>query len=192
MSIVMKRYSRMAPNAICLMPRKGIGWIILGMTILTILALMVIEVRRILDWQARKASYHKAESFIGDVNISDQSLDIHSRSLPEPEGEDIDYLQTKAPWIFVNDSNTIEALFEEHPHCRGRPYLLILVASAPENFERREAIRKSWAYAESWKLKVSGLKSKTLFLIGRSTTKFLNILLKNENDVTGDILIGKL
>ncbi|XP_054708136.1 beta-1,3-galactosyltransferase 5-like [Uloborus diversus] len=84
----------------------------------------------------------------------------------------------------------IEDLFEEQPHCSSKPFLLVLVATAPENFERRNAIRKTWAGSERQKHWITRTHAKTVFLIGLSTTKFLNVLTQNENEQYGDVLLG--
>lgn len=199
----MKRYNRMTPSNLCMMPRKVIAWIIMSMAVLSMVSLMVIEIRRIMTMRGLlKPNHplHRSSGFYGHEDKT-QPHQINFRGLNQELGDEMaHYLQPKIPRndaenihknISASDDDRIEALFEDHPYCRERPYLLILVTSGPENFERREAIRKGWANPEGWKLHVSGLKSKTLFLLGRSTTKFLNILLKNENDIAGDILLGK-
>lgn len=197
----MKRYNRMAHSNLCMMPRKVIAWIIMSMACLAMVSLMVIEVRRIMTIRGliKPNPLHRTTDLYFEDNASNQQHEVHFRGLNQELDRGIThFLHVENPLDSSNnnsnndsDSDTIEALFEDHPHCRTRPYLLILVTSGPENFERRDAIRKGWANPEGWKLHVSGLKSKTLFLIGRSTTKFLNILLKNENDITGDILLGE-
>ena len=199
----MKRYNRMTPSNLCIMPRKVIAWIIMSMALMSMVSLMVIEVRRIMAMRGllKPGPLHRTSGlYFHEDNLPKEPHEVHFRGLNQELGDEITHLlQAKKPWNDADnmknntddDSDRIEALFEDHPHCRERPYLLILVTSGPENFERREAIRKSWAHPEGWKLHVSGLKSKILFLIGKSTTKFLNILLKNENDIAGDILLGK-
>ncbi|XP_023225803.1 beta-1,3-galactosyltransferase 1-like [Centruroides sculpturatus] len=86
----------------------------------------------------------------------------------------------------VDDQN----VFFDLPVCSFRPYLLILVASSPENFDRRAAIRRTWGRS-SLRMLRNNLSTVTMFLVGRSTdSKFLNILVENEKISSGDLVVG--
>jgi len=67
-----------------------------------------------------------------------------------------------------------------------RPYfLLILVSSAPENFDRRDLIRQTWGaydnFSPYWK---------TFFLLGKTTNQAQSDLIKTESKKYGDVIHG--
>ena len=64
--------------------------------------------------------------------------------------------------------------------CEGQDALLILVHSAPDHKDFREVIRSTWA---------KGPHSKLVFLVGRSTSKDLNVQVHSEAEATNDILL---
>ena len=64
--------------------------------------------------------------------------------------------------------------------CEGQDALLILVHSAPDHKDFREVIRSTWA---------KGPHSKLVFLVGRSTSKDLNLHAHSEAEATNDILL---
>ncbi|XP_064626745.1 beta-1,3-galactosyltransferase 5-like [Lineus longissimus] len=86
------------------------------------------------------------------------------------------------PGSFVDDnSETNKAL-----QCKKGKLLLILVTSAPQNYQKRRAIRETWAvkrgeYADSWQ---------HLFLIGRTDNATLDKEIVFESQKYGDILLG--
>ncbi|KAF8777120.1 Beta-1 like protein [Argiope bruennichi] len=88
------------------------------------------------------------------------------------------------------NAEMVDDVLSENPLCSHRLFLLVLVASAPENFEHRDTIRKTWANPKNKSPTISGLKTKTIFLIGRTSSRFLNALLKTEKEISNDILLG--
>ncbi|XP_051951100.1 N-acetyllactosaminide beta-1,3-N-acetylglucosaminyltransferase 3-like [Xyrauchen texanus] len=67
-------------------------------------------------------------------------------------------------------------------------FLLLVIKSSPENYDRRQVLRKTWAKEQQHK----GLWMRRIFIIGTSGTGFdkqrLNKLVKLENDENQDIL----
>ena len=67
--------------------------------------------------------------------------------------------------------------------CEGKYFLLILVSSAPANFERRYLIRQTWGVDNNivpqWK---------TYFLLGQTRNQAHSDLLKKENSIYGDMI----
>ncbi|XP_075707187.1 acetylgalactosaminyl-O-glycosyl-glycoprotein beta-1,3-N-acetylglucosaminyltransferase-like [Rhinoderma darwinii] len=95
--------------------------------------------------------------------------------------------------------------FLTYRHCRSFPllldspmkcggpnakdvFLLLAIKTAPENFERREAIRRTWGEEKTY----SGAKLKRIFLSGvpraKEQTKRMMELLSTESQIYGDIL----
>ena len=67
--------------------------------------------------------------------------------------------------------------------CARHYSLLILVSSAPENFERRNLIRQTWGADNS-----TAPQWKTYFLLGLTTNQTHSDLLQTENNNFGDII----
>ncbi|CAL1284286.1 unnamed protein product [Larinioides sclopetarius] len=185
----MKKYTRInANNALCIMPRKAIASLMLVMAILTIFSFISIEIRRIIwlknlvkqkdeEMQHYKDAYEHAFNTTFKTNVT--SLETASNATNKTFFQSIDW-----------NSEIVDDILSENPLCSPKLFLLILVASAPENFEQRDIIRKTWADIEKKNPAISGLKTKTVFLIGRSSSRFLNALLKSENEAYNDILLG--
>ncbi|XP_035223595.1 beta-1,3-galactosyltransferase 5-like [Stegodyphus dumicola] len=180
----MKRYNRISSGSLCIIPKKAIAWIMLLMAVLTILFFISIEVRKILSLGSLTREKILKQNH-GTFSTSNSEFSSSQYTSSEISAE------TEKGVIRSFNSVVALELFEEQPHCATKPFLLVLVASAPENFERRDAIRKAWVYSLTNKEWTSELKTKILFLVGFSPSKFLNILLKNENEQSGDILLGE-
>ena len=69
--------------------------------------------------------------------------------------------------------------------CGRQYFLLILVSSAPENFDRRDLIRQTWGAHD----KVSPTW-KTFFLLGKTRNPAQSDLIKTESNKYGDIIHG--
>ena len=68
--------------------------------------------------------------------------------------------------------------------CVGKYFLLILVSSAPANFERRKLVRQTWGTANN----LTAPQWKTYFLLGQTGNQTESDLLKKENSVYGDMI----
>ena len=71
--------------------------------------------------------------------------------------------------------------------CSQYCYLIILVSSAPGNFERRNNIRKTWARDNELKWP----RWKTFFLLGQTQMKNVSHLLLKEDKAFGDLVRGE-
>ena len=69
--------------------------------------------------------------------------------------------------------------------CAQQYFLLILVSSAPENFDRRDLIRQTWGaydtFSSNWK---------TFFLLGKTRNQAQSDLIKTESNKYGDVIHG--
>ncbi|XP_020624780.1 beta-1,3-galactosyltransferase 1-like [Orbicella faveolata] len=69
--------------------------------------------------------------------------------------------------------------------CRRQYFLLILVSSAPENFDRRDLIRQTWGaydnFSPNWK---------TFFLLGKTRNHAQSDLIITESKKYGDVIHG--
>ena len=70
--------------------------------------------------------------------------------------------------------------------CEGKYFLLILVSSAPANFERRKLVRQIWGTDTN----LTAARFKTYFLLGQTRNQTQSDLLKNENSIHGDMIRG--
>lgn len=76
-----------------------------------------------------------------------------------------------------------------HPEkCKGDVFLLVVIKSVATQYDRREAIRKTWGKEQV----VDGKRIRTLFLLGRSANQEEKLhhqkLVEFENQIYGDIL----
>ena len=87
-------------------------------------------------------------------------------------------------------------------NCSRSVFLAILVTSSPANFEQRNAIRSSWGKLyhshrnQDWFKGVLGSYGpnhviKTVFLLGRSTSKEIQALVNREMELYDDIIFGE-
>ena len=85
------------------------------------------------------------------------------------------------------DVHNYTDVFLPGPDCSTKPYLLIIVTSAPENTKRRTAIRNTWARYRSGH-SLDSTHFKTVFLLGKSS--ILTERLQLESEKHKDILFG--
>ncbi|KAL9975629.1 hypothetical protein ACROYT_G012812 [Oculina patagonica] len=67
--------------------------------------------------------------------------------------------------------------------CERNYFLLVLVSSAPANYERRNLIRQTWGVDDD-----AAPRWKTYFLLGQTTNQTLSDLLHKENNQYGDMI----
>jgi len=68
--------------------------------------------------------------------------------------------------------------------CVGKHFLVILVSSAPANFERRKLVRQTWGTDKN----LTSPQWKTYFLLGQTRNQTESFLLEKENSVYGDMI----
>lgn len=79
-------------------------------------------------------------------------------------------------------------VFNDKPACRNESKIRILITSAPENSDRRKAIRETWCNPANFNL--ASLPWQCVFLIGQSSHQPSNIIIESEIRNYRDILIG--
>lgn len=99
-------------------------------------------------------------------------------------------------------SHTLSTIPVRFPNCSSTVFLLVLVASSPNNFEERNAIRGSWAslppsvagdHVFKGVLRYYDTRNafKTVFLMGRSADKKTQALINREMEIYNDIVFGE-
>ena len=84
------------------------------------------------------------------------------------------------------------------PRCRAPVFVLIVVFSAPRNFERRSIIRSTWAEVKHMDPDITNITEesytakslvKTVFLLGQANEETQSII-KTESEYYNDIVVG--
>ena len=133
------------------------------------------------------------------VNLLNSSLHQHTN-------HDSNYISTSSrriktiPFVEEHTQNAFDALtvvvwnpqnykeaFTPSPSCKPDLPLLILVTSAPEHYERRQAIRETWG--KDWADPIK-TEWRTIFMVGRTASTSRQILIEKEIGEHGDILMG--
>ncbi|GFT04813.1 n-acetyllactosaminide beta-1,3-N-acetylglucosaminyltransferase 4 [Nephila pilipes] len=191
----MKRYTRISPNnALCIMPRKAIAWLMLGMAILTIFSFISIEIKRIIwlkslvrekefEMKYYKDAYEQIFNTTLKSNLTTSEDLINSTNTTENISSPLALVQP-----IVWNPGIVDEILAENSMCFRGLYLLILVASAPTNFEQRGTIRKTWANPRNHR--ILGFHVKTVFMVGRASTRFFRTLVQAESDISNDMLVG--
>lgn len=134
-------------------------------------------------------------------NSSSEQMWLHESSLELKEMQRVAVSNLKPDLMWLKElgkeaHSTIPVRF---PNCTRTIFLTILVASSPDNFEQRNAIRSSWGKVHhTAKVSFKGTLGsyepdhviKTVFLLGRSSSDKLQALVKREVDVYDDIVLG--
>lgn len=79
-------------------------------------------------------------------------------------------------------------IFSVQPNCQQGSKFLIVITSAPENSDRRKAIRETWCNPSRFNL--TKFAWQCLFLVGQSTHRPSEVLVDNEMNNFNDILKG--
>lgn len=193
----MKRCTGLSQTAVCVIPRKAISCLMLSMALLTIFFFIFIEIRRLIWLRSTEKTlfeidnYQRSsviyETFNTTRDILKPTIFIEgSNSTSLAEAKPVEDKRSQ-----INDKLLIEDILSDDPLCPSSLFLLVLVVSAPENFEHRDAIRKAWPSTDLDNRLIARSKTKIVFLVGHSSSRFLNVLLKYENEVSEDILLGE-
>ncbi|KAG8189421.1 hypothetical protein JTE90_020235 [Oedothorax gibbosus] len=186
----MKRYTGLSQSAVCFIPRKAISCLMLSMALLTVFFFIFIEVKKIIWLRSTERTLFEFEKSFHSSGISDTSNRTTVILKSTHEDSNSTLIQITEKWHKTNDK-TIEDILSSDPLCSASLFLLILVVSAPENFEHRDAIRKAWPSTDLNNRLVYRAKTQVFFLVGRSSSRFVNVLLKHEREISGDILLGE-
>lgn len=105
-------------------------------------------------------------------------------------------------WINKLDKQAMDTVpSASSPNCSHSVFLVILVATSPEHYEQRNAIRSSWGkiyHSEKNKVILNDVLDsygrdnlvKTVFLMGRSGIKETEAMVDGEMELYGDIVYG--
>lgn len=88
----------------------------------------------------------------------------------------------------VWDISAFKSYNDIHPHCEESAVLLIMITSAPENYQRRDAIRKSWCSGHN--MGFSTQQWQCVFMIGWTENSTVSIHITQEAILFRDILQG--
>ncbi|XP_077862651.1 beta-1,3-galactosyltransferase 1-like [Saccoglossus kowalevskii] len=91
------------------------------------------------------------------------------------------------PYLILKDIVNIDTIPVREPTCAVNSILMILVTSAPDHFDRRRAIRNTWAKDRKTH---NDSNWQTFFLIGNSRDSVKNRKIEDEFYEYGDILLG--
>lgn len=86
------------------------------------------------------------------------------------------------------DVRAYENIFSEKPTCHKESKIIILITSAPQNYDRRKSIRETWCRPANFNL--ASIPWKCVFLIGQSMVHLSNNVIDNEINDYHDILLG--
>ena len=129
-------------------------------------------------------------------------LQESSSNFAERQRKAVSLLTPDLAWLGKLGKEALGTIPVHFPNCSRSVFLTILVASAPDNFEQRNAIRSSWAklhHSAKSKSVFTGLLGsyepdhvvKTVFLLGRSTTSEVQALVNREMEIFDDIVFGE-
>ncbi|XP_045158291.2 beta-1,3-galactosyltransferase 1-like isoform X2 [Mercenaria mercenaria] len=129
---------------------------------------------------------HHDDSSSGDKSKSGK----RSKLLARPVGRlDRDRLLKLTKDVVVKwNIGDYEDIYTEKPKCHKESKIIILITSAPQNYERRKSIRETWCRPSNFNL--ASIPWQCVFLIGQSSVHLSNIILDNEINDYHDILLG--
>ncbi|EDV27405.1 uncharacterized protein TRIADDRAFT_21241 [Trichoplax adhaerens] len=75
--------------------------------------------------------------------------------------------------------------------CKTRAFLLMVINSNPQNFEKRNAIRKTWGNGSDYNNLLNTTYAwRTVFIIGRKASEDVNQKIEEESVKYGDLVLG--
>lgn len=86
------------------------------------------------------------------------------------------------------DIRSYDDVYSEKPVCQKESKIIILITSAPQNYDRRKAIRETWCRPSSFNL--ASVPWQCVFLIGQSSVHISNVVIENEMNDFHDIIMG--
>ena len=128
-------------------------------------------------------------------------LDESSLKLKDRQRIAVSNLKPDLAWLGELGKDAMNTIPSYYPNCSHSIFLTILVATSPNDFEQRNAIRSSWAKVHQ-SIKSKGLFRgvlrsygperviKTVFLLGQSTSAETQALVDREIEIYDDIVLG--
>ncbi|XP_077980891.1 beta-1,3-galactosyltransferase 1-like [Glandiceps talaboti] len=122
-----------------------------------------------------------------DVYVNGHALTRDIKAWKDPRvRRSIEADVTSTPYWNIE---SLESIYTKPPKCKQNVMLLVLVTSAADHFDRRTAIRNTWAKDKN-NNENSNVTWQTIFLIGRSGNPVKDRQIENEFSDFGDILLG--
>jgi beta-1,3-galactosyltransferase 1 len=129
---------------------------------------------------------HHDESSSGDKSKSGKRFKLIARPVANLNRDRM--LKTTKDVVVKWDIRKYEDVHSEKPVCHKESKIIILITSAPQNYERRKSIRETWCRPSNFNL--ASIPWQCVFLIGRSSVHLSSDKLDNEINDFHDILIG--
>ena len=128
---------------------------------------------------------HHDDSSSGDKSKSGKRFKLIARPVPNFDRDQIlKFTKDVVKW----DIRNFEDGHSEKPVCQKESKIIILITSAPQNYERRKSIRETWCRPTNFNL--ASIPWQCVFLIGQSSVHLSNVKLDNEINDYHDILKG--
>ncbi|EDV28501.1 Lactosylceramide 1,3-N-acetyl-beta-D-glucosaminyltransferase [Trichoplax sp. H2] len=124
------------------------------------------------------------EPFLGNTSTFIPSVKGHSlnvsTNLP-PTTKSINFTPVKLR--FMKDSPAAKP-------CKGNIFMLLMINSAPRNYERRSSIRETWGKADIIRSALGNYVWRTIFIIGDGHSKKVNDEMNQEALKYGDMILA--
>ncbi|XP_013422058.1 beta-1,3-galactosyltransferase 1-like [Lingula anatina] len=148
---------------------------LLGILALLIIALIVVQSKSVTPYDEAERSTDRVEDSFSMSNTDVVAL--NRGGIPD----------TKSKWSW----SALGGLKQETIKCRKDAFLLILITSSPENFVKRQGIRKSYCNKKQTEA-IGGVTCnwQCVFLIGKTDKYTINKNLKKESAISRDLLFG--
>ena len=131
------------------------------------------------SWRLISPSSRLSLQFFNEQNK--QELGNARTQTTAATGPPYPYFNTESNWKRFKHKTTLIT----NRRCSQYYNLLILVSSAPANLERRNNIRKTWAFESAFKPRWT-----TVFLVAQTRIQSENISLIKEDEIHGDLVRG--
>lgn len=170
--------------------RKSARRVILKASITSVILLsiaFIITYSVILTYVSSKVPLmrHHDDSSSGDKSKSGKRFKLIARPVPNFDRDQIlKFTKDVVKW----DIRNFEDGHSEKPVCQKESKIIILITSAPQNYERRKSIRETWCRPTNFNL--ASIPWQCVFLIGQSSVHLSNVKLDNEINDYHDILKG--
>lgn len=129
---------------------------------------------------------HHDESSSGDKSKSGKRAKLIARPVGNVDRERV--YTFRKDLVVKWDVRDYEDIYSEKPFCHKESKIIILITSAPQNFDRRKSIRETWCRPSNFNL--ASIPWQCVFLIGQSSVHISNVVIENEINDYHDILMG--
>lgn len=129
--------------------------------------------------------WHLAVENVENYEDSEESSNNDTNQNTTSDGETLvppTVIQPTDDFKKLIDLENFEFLINQETLCGKRPLILILIHSAPDNFQKRQVIRETWGKSVN--------RSGLVFLLGTVESQALQNRLMTENNLNGDLVQG--